>query len=74
MDWKFKIYGKKKAMLAFEFATIIAEAASQLKIPMTREIVLEAEKLLEKELGPKSAENFACNMNVYALAILKPKD
>ncbi len=70
----FSWYTKKKTILAFEFATVLAETASQLKVPMTRELVLEAEKLIDKELGPKTVENFSCNMTVYILAILKPKD
>jgi sulfur relay (sulfurtransferase) complex TusBCD TusD component (DsrE family) len=74
IKWPFAWYGKKKAMLAFEFATVLAEAANHLKIPMTREIVKNAEKLIEKELGRESAEHFACNMNVYTLALLEPKD
>lgn len=74
MNWKFKIYGKKKALLAFEFAVVLSDAAKDLGVPMTKEIVTEAEKIIENELGPKSAENFACNMNVYVLALLKPKD
>ncbi len=72
--WPFSWYTKKKAMLAFEFATVLADTASQLNVPMTREIVVEAEKLLERELGPCSPTHFACNMNVYVLAILKPQD
>ncbi len=70
----FSWYTKKKMVLAFEFATVLADTASQLGIPMTREIVVEAETLLEKELGPCTPSQFACNMNVYVLAILKPKD
>ncbi len=70
----FSWYSKKKAILAFEFATVLADTASQLNIPMTREIVVEAEKLLEAELGHCTPSHFACNMNVYVLAILKPKD
>lgn len=70
----FSWYSKKKAMLAFEFATVLADTASQLGVPMTRELVAEAEKLLERELGHSTPTHFACNMNVYVLAILKPKD
>ncbi len=61
-------------MLAFEFAIVLSDVASQLKVPMTTEIVVEAEKLLEEELGHKTAQDFACSMNVYVLALLKPKD
>ncbi len=70
----FSWYGRSKAILAFEFATVLADTASQLDIPMTREIVADAENLIERELGPRTATHFACNMNVYVLAILKPKD
>ncbi len=70
----FSWYTKKKTMLAFEFAIVLTDVASQLKIPMTREMVLEAETVIKNELGPCTASQFACNMNVYVLAILKPKD
>lgn len=70
----FSWYGKKKAFLAFEFAIVLSDVASQMKIEMTKEIVIRAENLLEKELGYRSAEHFSCNMNVYILAILEPKD
>ena len=74
VKFPFSWYNKKKTMLAFEFATILADAAKGLNIPMTQEIVIRAENLLEKELGHCTAEHFACNMNVYVLAILEPKD
>ena len=74
LKWPFSWYGKKKTMLAFEFATVLSDAAKQLNVPLTRELVVKAETLLEKELGPRSAKHFACNMNIYVLAILEPKD
>ena len=72
--WPFSWYGKKKAFLAFEFAMVLAESAAQLKVPITKELVEKAEKLIENELGSKSAKNFALHMNMYVLAILEPKD
>lgn len=70
----FRRHGLTKARLAFEFGIVLSDAAKDLNIPMTKNIVDRAEKLLENELGPKSAKHFACNMNVYVLAILEPKD
>lgn len=74
VKWPFSWYSKKKAMLAFEFAIVLSDVAKDLNITMTKDIVLKAEKLVENELGPKTAKHFACHMNVYALAILEPKD
>lgn len=70
----FAYFNKKKTLLAFEFAMILAESAHQLKIEMDREIVVRGENLLLEELGRRSSAHFACHMNVYTLAILKPKD
>ncbi len=67
-------YNEKKALLAFEFGIVLSDVASQLKIEMTQEIVIRAEKMLEKELRYNSPEEFACQMNVLVLAILEPKD
>lgn len=72
--YPFNWYGKKKAILAFEFAIVLSDVAKQLKIEMTAEIVKRSETLLENELGPKTAKHFACHMHMYALAILEPKD
>ena len=70
----FSYYTKKKVMLAFEFAITLSDVAHDLKIEMTRDTVERAEKLLSEELGKRTAKHFACNMNVYVLAILEPKD
>ncbi len=74
MNWSINRYGKKKTMLAFEFAIVLSDVAKDLNIPMTTDIVQRAEKLLENELGPKSEQDFATKMSLYALAILEPKD
>ncbi len=70
----FSFYTKKKSVLAFEFGIVLYDVAKELNIPMTQALVLRAEDLLTKELGQNSAEHFACNMNVYAMAVLEPKD
>ncbi len=70
----FSWYNNKKTILAFEFAVVLSDSAKDLGISITPEIVKRAEKLLENELGPRTAKHFACNMNVYTLAILEPKD
>ncbi len=70
----FSYFTKQKTILALEFGVVISDVAKNQNIEMTREIVLRAEKLLKEELGKRSAKHFACNMNVYTLAILEPKD
>ncbi len=60
--------------MAFEFAIVLSDVAKDLKIDMTRDIVLRAEELIVKEFGEHTAEHFACRMNVYALAVLEPKE
>ncbi len=74
MKWSINRFGKKKSLLAFEFGVVLSDVAKQLNIEMTQDIVLRAEKLLETELGGNSIEHFACNMNIYTLAILEPRD
>ncbi len=74
LQWSLSNFNKKKALLAFEFGVVLSDVAKDLKVEMTKEIVLRAEELLIKELGNNSPEHFACNMNVYSLAILEPKD
>ncbi len=56
------------------YIVVLSDSAKDLGISITPEIVKRAEKLLENELGPRTAKHFACNMNVYTLAILEPKD
>ena len=65
---------QKKILLAFEFAIVLSDAAHQLKIEMTKEIVLKAEEILKSELVKKSPESFSCQMNGLALAVLEPVD
>ena len=72
--WTLNRFGKKKALLAFEFAIVLSDTAKQLDIEMTLDIVLRAENLISREMGKSSAERFAGNMNVYILAVLEPKD
>lgn len=72
--WSFNRFGKKKTLLAFEFGIVLSEALKDLKIDMTKDIVVKTEKLLETQLSTESPETFAGNMNVYILAILEPKN
>ncbi len=72
--WTLNRFGKQKALLAFEFGIVLSAAAKDLNIEMRTEIVVQAEKLLENELGKESAESFAHRMHLYALAVLEPKD
>ncbi len=74
INWSINKFGKQKTLLAFEFAIVLSDCAKQLNIEMTKEIVIRAEDLISVELRNNTAEHFACNMNVYALAILEPKD
>ncbi len=73
-NYYFGKYNQKKVLLAFEFAIVLSDAANQLKIEMTREIVKRAEDLLKKEMEKGTAEDFACQMGVFVLAVLEPKD
>ncbi len=73
-EWHFGKYTEQKAMLAFEFAIVLSDVAHDLKIEMTREIVLRAEDILLLELGNQTAEQFANRMNVLAIAVLEPKE
>lgn len=73
-SFKINVFSRQKLLLSFEFAIVLSDVAQQLKIEMTRDIVLRAEQLLENEMRHSTAEGFACNMNVYALAVLQPKD
>ena len=72
--FKLNIFSKTKLLLAFEFAVVLSDTAHQMNIEMTKEIVLRGEELLENEMRHSSASTFACNMNVYALAVLEPKE
>ncbi len=67
-------FGKQKAILAFEFAVVLSDTAHELGVSMNKEMILRAEDLIMKELGGHTAEHFACNMSVYALAILEPME
>lgn len=67
-------YSKKKLLLSFEFAVVLSDVAKQMNIDMTQDIVMRAEELLLKELGHGSADKFACDMQVFVLAVLEPKD
>ena len=73
-DFYWVRYNEQKAILAFEFAVILSEAAKQLNIEMTREIVMKGEEVLVNEMRNGSAQSFACKMNSLALAVLEPKD
>lgn len=73
-NWSLNPFSKKKTLLAFEFGIVLSNVAKQLNIEVTPEIVAQAEKILEKELIYRSSQQFACNMNVYILAVLEPKE
>ncbi len=73
-NWHISRYTEQKAILAFEFAVVLSDAAKDMGIPMTREIVLRAEDVLKEELGKRTAEEFSCQMSVLTLAVFEPKE
>ncbi len=67
------VFGKKKLILAFEYAVTLADVVHQNKAELTPEIVERMEAIILKEFPAKSAERLAIDMNVNVLAALEPK-
>lgn len=59
---------RSRAMLGFEFAVCISEVAKSMDIPLTKELIVIAEDIFEKEVA-NGAKNFAGQMQVLALAV-----
>ncbi len=73
-NWSLNHFGKQKTVLAFEFGIVLSDVAKTLGIEMTSELAARAETLLVHELRHHDSQYFACNMNVFILALLEPKD
>lgn len=68
------LFGKKKLLLAFEYGMMMSEAAKDLKVPLTRELMERAEEVIMGEFPKKDAETLAFDMGPNLLAIFAPVD
>lgn len=73
-NWYISRFNEQKAIAAFEFAIVLSDAAHDMGIKLTPEIVLRAEDMIPEELGKHSAEHFAAHLKILLLAVLEPQD
>ncbi len=66
--------GKEKLLLAFEFGIVISEVAKNMKQDLTPKIVKKSEEILAAEMDKGSAKDFACQMQILALAAFEIVD
>lgn len=66
--FKFKFYGKKKLLLAFEYGLTIAKVAQEQNVELTPELVERAEKIVVAEFTSKNPERLAVEMVPNILA------
>lgn len=65
------IFGKKKLLLAFEYATVIADVAHQKEIPVNKELIERAEVMILGEFKSKSASRLATEMIPNVLSVFE---
>jgi hypothetical protein len=66
-------FGKKKLLLAFEYALILSQTAKELGIILTPEIAKKMEEIIKKEFPWKTPERLSIDMVVNIMSALEPK-
>jgi hypothetical protein len=64
------LHTNKTLKIAFEFGMLLSESATNLKIPLTKEIAEEAESILLNELKINGTNSTALNFTPLILAVL----
>jgi len=59
---KFWLFGKSKVLMAFEYGVLIAEAAKELNVELTPEIIKNAEVMIVGEFSSRTVEELATDM------------
>lgn len=62
---------EKKIILAFEYGVNLSEVAREMKIELTADHVIRAEKMMASEFATQTASFLAGNMNVNILSVFE---
>ena len=71
--FKLPFFGKKKLLLAFEYAIVIAKTAQDVKLELTKELIEKSEAMILNEFKNKNAERLSVEMIPNILSMFEPK-
>lgn len=67
----FRLFGKKKIILAFEYGLVLAEVAQKQGVELTPEIVERAERMIENEFQNGTATRLSVDMIPNILSVFE---
>jgi len=67
----FRLYSRKKLLLAFEYGAIIAEVAQKQGVEVTPELMKKAEIMIESEFNKKSPTRLAVDTLPNVLSVFE---
>ena len=65
------LFGKKKLLLAFEYAVILSETAKEQNVELTPEIIHRAEEMLMNEFLTKNPDDLSIDLEANILSIFE---
>lgn len=71
---KLPFFGKTKLLLALEYGFIISNAAKEMKVEVTPELMKRAEEIILNEFQTKTSERLAIDMTPNIMAVFEPVD
>jgi len=67
----FRLYGKKKLLLSFEYGVVLAQVAHTHDVEIDSEFMTRAEKMIENEFKTRPAEDLAIDMGSNMMSVFE---